>query len=168
LEIGNRKFVAIFTFQCRILNFKALLQGIISRTTLLIFVIAEHKDNKLKSITSELLVFAQRAGRDFGQPVTAVVLGASTAALVEELKGRKIDRILAVEGPQLADYNPDAYVEVLKSLSEEEKPFLVLMGHTTQGMDFAPRLSVALRRPLDVAGRSGGRRDWHRSRSNVH
>ena len=54
----------------------------------MIFVIAEHKDNNLKSITSELLVFAQRAGRDFGQPVTAVVLGASTAALVEELKGR--------------------------------------------------------------------------------
>jgi electron transfer flavoprotein alpha subunit len=70
----------------------------------LIFVIAEQKDNKLKSITSELLVFAQRAGRDFGQPVTAVVLGASTAALVEELKGRKIDRILAVEGPQLGAF----------------------------------------------------------------
>ena len=38
----------------------------------MIFVIAEHKDNKLKPITSELLVFAQRAGRDFGQPITAV------------------------------------------------------------------------------------------------
>ena len=37
----------------------------------MIFVIAEHKDNKLKPITSELLVFAQRAGRDFGQPVGA-------------------------------------------------------------------------------------------------
>jgi hypothetical protein len=94
LEVGNRKFVAIFTFQYRILNFQALLQGFISRTTLLIFVIAEHKDNKFKSITSELLVFGQRAGRDFGQ---AVVLGASTAALAEELKGRKIDRVLAVE-----------------------------------------------------------------------
>jgi electron transfer flavoprotein alpha subunit len=117
----------------------------------LIFVIAEHKDNKFKSITSELLVFGQRAGRDFGQPVTAVVLGASTAALAEELKGRKIDRVLAVEDPQLADYSPDAYVEVLKSLCEKEKPFLVLIGHTTQGMDFAPRLSVALRRPL-IAG----------------
>ena len=117
----------------------------------MIFVIAEHNHNKLKSITSELLVFAQRAGRDFGQPVTAVVLGANTSAFTEELKSKKIDRVLTVDDPKLAGYNPDAYIGVLKSLFEKEKPSLVLIGHTTQGMDFAPRLSVALRRPL-IAG----------------
>src|SRR5215469_4750574 len=117
----------------------------------MIFVIAEHKDNKLKPITSELLVFAQRAGRDFGQPVSAVVLGADTAALADELKSKKIDRVVTIDDPQLAEYNPDTYVEALKRLFETEKPFLVLIGHTTQGMDFAPRLSVGLRRPL-IAG----------------
>ena len=59
----------------------------------MIFVIAEHKDNKLKPITSELLVFAQRVGRDFDQPVTAVVLGSGTAALADELKSKKIGRV---------------------------------------------------------------------------
>ena len=117
----------------------------------MIFVIAEHRDNKLKPITSELLVFAQRAGRDFGQPVTAIILGSTTAAAAGELQTKKIDRVITAEGPQLGDYNPDTYVEVLKSILEKEKPFLVLIGHTTQGMDFAPRLSVALRRPL-IAG----------------
>src|SRR2546425_4311366 len=117
----------------------------------MIFVIAEHKDNKLKPITSELLVFAQRAGRDFGQPITAVVLGSSTSTLADELKTRKIDRVITAEDVQLAEYNPDSYVQVLKSIFEKEKPFLVLIGHTTQGMDFAPRLAVALRRPL-IAG----------------
>src|SRR6185503_4694557 len=117
----------------------------------MIFVIAEHKDNKLKSITSELLVFAQRVSRDFGQPITAIVLGSNTAPLAEELKGKKIDRVIAAEHQQLAEYNPDAYVEVLKSILENEKPFLVLVGHTTQGMDFAPRLAVRLRRAL-IAG----------------
>ena len=117
----------------------------------MIFVITEHKDNKLKPITSELLVFAQRVGRDFGQPVTAVVLGSSTASLADELKTRKIDRVITAEDADLGEYNPDSYVEVLKSILEKEKPFLVLIGHTTQGMDFAPRLSVRLRRPL-IAG----------------
>jgi len=117
----------------------------------MIFVITEHKDNKLKPITSELLVFAQRVGRDFGQPVTAVVLGSSTASLADELKTRKIDRVITAEHADLGEYNPDSYVEVLKSILEKEKPFLVLIGHTTQGMDFAPRLSVRLRRPL-IAG----------------
>ncbi len=117
----------------------------------MIFVIAEHKDNKLKPITSELLVFAQRVGRDFNRPVTAVVLGSATAALADQLKSKKIHRVITAEHEQLADYKPDSYVEILKSIIEKEKPFLVLIGHTTQGMDFAPRLAVAIRRPL-IAG----------------
>jgi electron transfer flavoprotein alpha subunit len=117
----------------------------------MIFVIVEHKDNKLKLITTELLVFAQRVGRDFNQPITAVVLGSHTDALVEELKGKKIDRIIAAQHEQLANYTPDTYVEILKGILDKENPFLVLMGHTTQGMDFAPLLAVALRKPL-IAG----------------
>src|SRR5262249_18261945 len=122
-----------------------------SQGTVMIFVIAEHKDNKLKPITAELLVFAQRVGREFDQPVTAVVLGSSTAALADELKSKKIARVVTIEDPQLTDYKPDTYVEALKALIEKEKPFLVLIGHTTQGMDFAPRLAVSMRRPL-IAG----------------
>lgn len=117
----------------------------------MIYVIAEHKDNKLKPITSELLVFAQRAGRDFGQPVTAVLLGSGISGLAEELKSKKIDRVITADDSNLAEYNPDNYVEVLKSIFQNEKPFLILIGHTTQGLDFAPRLSVALRKPL-IAG----------------
>src|SRR5262245_46654117 len=114
----------------------------------MIFVIAEHKDNKLKPITYEMLVFAQRVGRDFNMPITAVVLGANTTALVDELKTKKIDRVMTADQPSLAAYMPDPYVEILKVIVEKENPFLVLMGHTTEGMDFAPRLSVSLRRPL--------------------
>jgi electron transfer flavoprotein alpha subunit len=117
----------------------------------MIFVIAEHRDNRLKPITSELLVFAQRAGRDFGQPVTAVLLGSGISALAEELKSKKIDRVITADDSNLAEYNPDVYVEVLKSIFQNEKPFLILIGHTTQGLDFAPRLSVAMRKPL-IAG----------------
>ena len=62
----------------------------------MIFVIAEHRDNKLKPITSELLAFAQHVGRDFSQPITAVVLGSDSAALVNELKAKKIDRVLSL------------------------------------------------------------------------
>jgi len=114
----------------------------------MIFVVAEHKDNKLRPITSELLVFGQRVARDFGEPITAVILGSSTGDLAGELKTRKIDRVLRAEHADLAEYNPDTYVQVLQSILNKDKPFLVLMGHTTQGMDFAPRLAVRLRGPL--------------------
>ncbi|PYR98642.1 MAG: electron transfer flavoprotein subunit alpha/FixB family protein [Acidobacteria bacterium] len=114
----------------------------------MIFVVAEHKDNKLRPITSELLVFGQRVARDFGEPITAVILGSSTGDLAGELKTRKIDRVLRAEHAGLAEYNPDTYVQVLQSILNKDKPFLVLMGHTTQGMDFAPRLAVRLCGPL--------------------
>ena len=117
----------------------------------MIFVVAEHKENKLKSITSESLVFAQRLGREFGQPITAVVLGAGVAPLAEELKAKKIDRVVVAEHADLAEYSPDSYVAVLKAIFDKEKPFVVLTGHTTQGMDFTPRLAVSMRRPL-IAG----------------
>src|SRR5262245_30113464 len=117
----------------------------------MIFIIAEHKEGKFKSITNELLVFAQRLNRDFGYPITAIVLGSDPDALANELKTRKVDKVLAVGHEQLAEYRPDSYVDALKQIIEQEKPFLVLIGHTTQGMDYAPRLAAALRRPL-IAG----------------
>src|SRR3989442_299700 len=110
----------------------------------MIFVVAEHKDNKLKPITFELLVFAQRLSRDFGQPITAVVLGSGSEPLADELKTKKVDRVVIAEHPDLAEYNPDSYLAVLKSILGQGQPFLVLTGHTTQGMDFAPRLAVSL------------------------
>jgi electron transfer flavoprotein alpha subunit len=117
----------------------------------MIFVVTEHKDNRFKPITSELLVFAQRLGRDFSQPITAVIIGSGTAALSDELKAKKIDRIVTVDDAALADYDPDSYTAALKTILAKEKAFAVLIGHTTQGMDFAPRLAVGLRRPL-IAG----------------
>ena len=117
----------------------------------MIFIVAEHKDNKLRPITSELLVFGQHVARDFGLPITAVLLGGGTADLAAELKTYKMDRILQAEHADLAEYNPDSYVQVLQSILSKDQPFLVLMGHTTQGMDFAPRLAVRLGRPL-IAG----------------
>ena len=117
----------------------------------MIFVIVEHRDNKLRPITNELLVFATRAGRDFNQPVTAVVLGSGVTSLVDELKTRKIDRIVVADNGALAEYSPDTYVHVLKGILDGEKPFLVAAGQSTQGLDFMPRLAAALRRPL-IAG----------------
>ena len=113
----------------------------------MILVISEHRDGKLSATTKECIVFAQRAGRDLGMPVHAAVLGASGVDL-EALKAAKIDRIVTIDDPRLKDYEPDLYVHALKAIAERDKPTLIVGGHTTQGMDFMPRLAVALRSPL--------------------
>src|SRR5947199_8194550 len=118
----------------------------------MIFVIAEHKDKKLKPITSDLLAFAQRLSRDFSRPVTAVVLGAGVEALAGELKAKKIDRVIVADHPDLAEYAPDSYVGVLKSIIEQEKPFVVLVGRATEGMAVAARLAAAMRHAQGAGG----------------
>ena len=116
----------------------------------MILVITEHRDGRVTANSNELIVFAQRAGRDLGMPVQALVLGADDATL-EALKTAKIDRIIRVNDPGVNAYDPDLYVHAIKTITAERKPALIVAGHTTQGMDFMPRLAVALRKPF-VAG----------------
>ena len=109
----------------------------------MIVVIAEHRDGALTTTTREAIVFAQRAGRDLEVGVNVVVIG--TAVDLTVLQSAKIDRITTVDAPA---YDPDLYVQAVKSIAEQQNPTLIVSGHTTQGMDFMPRLAVALRRPL--------------------
>jgi electron transfer flavoprotein alpha subunit len=61
---------------------------------------------------------------------------------VDELKTAKLARLYSVEGPELAQYTPDGFVGALKSLIEAKKPKLVLLPHTYQVRDFAPKLAA--------------------------
>src|SRR5262245_17793887 len=113
----------------------------------MILVITEHREGKLTSISNELIVFAQRAGRDLAVPVAAAVIGDAGAGL-DALKSAMIDRIVTVEDARLNVYDPDGYVAAIRAILSRHTPSLIVAGHTTQGMDFMPRLAVALRKPL--------------------
>ncbi|HET9942410.1 MAG TPA: electron transfer flavoprotein subunit alpha/FixB family protein [Terriglobia bacterium] len=116
----------------------------------MILVVTEHRDGKLTASSHELIVFAQRAGRDLGMPVQALILGGGGVSL-EALKAAKIERILTVDDDRLSAYDPDAFVHVVKNIAEQRGSALIVAAHTTQGIDFMPRLAVALHKPL-VAG----------------
>jgi electron transfer flavoprotein alpha subunit len=112
----------------------------------MILVVAEN--GALTNATRECLVFAQRAGRDLEVGVGIVVIGSPEPSL-ENFNTIKVDRIFTVEAP--ASYDPDTYVQALKTVASTQEPTLIVSAHNTQGMDFMPRLAVALRCPL-VAG----------------
>jgi len=114
----------------------------------MILVVAEHQDGKLRANTAELVVFGQRIGRDLGLPVVVAVAGSVDLG---PLKTAKVDRVISMDAPGLESYDPRLYFQALKTLIESETPSLVIAGHTTQGMDFMPRLAAALRKPLAAA-----------------
>ena len=64
----------------------------------------------------------------------------------------------AIESPQLERYTADAYVAALKQFITSKQPKLVLMPHTYQVRDFAPKLAAALGRTL-ISDAIGYRKD---------
>jgi electron transfer flavoprotein alpha subunit len=73
-----------------------------------------------------------------------VVIGKGVAGLAESLAVCALEEVLLVEHDLLENYTPDGYTLALKQVISAEKPDFVLMPHTYQVRDFAPKLAAAL------------------------
>jgi electron transfer flavoprotein alpha subunit len=113
-----------------------------------IFVVAEQREGKLNRASFETIAGAQSISKATGWPVEVVVVGNSLDAATAELAGRSVARVSALEAPALAAYTSDGYVYALKNFLSARQPQLVMMPHTYQVRDFAPRLALALDRTL--------------------
>jgi electron transfer flavoprotein alpha subunit len=115
----------------------------------MILTIIEQQQGKLNRMSWEALAAAQQIGKELSQPVAAAVLGQGVRAVAEEIATAHLDRVVLIEDALLQDYTPDAYSLALAqiiSAGVAEKPQLVLMPHTYQVRDFAPKLASALQR----------------------
>ena len=54
------------------------------------------------------------------------------------------DKVLVVDGPELAQYQPEYLCQVLAILVEEYRPEILLLPATAMGSDLAPRLAQRL------------------------
>ncbi|GAC1641838.1 MAG: electron transfer flavoprotein subunit alpha [Candidatus Acidiferrum sp.] len=109
-----------------------------------ILVVAEHRQGKWNNASFETLAAAQQIAGATNGTVSAAVLGKGVAAFADELAGKAVTEVLAVENEFLAEYTPDGYCIALKQVIESAKPDLVLFPHTYQVRDFAPKLAASL------------------------
>jgi electron transfer flavoprotein alpha subunit len=77
-----------------------------------------------------------------------VVLGKGVADVANDFAGRKLETVYTVEDDKLAEYSPDGYVGALKQVISRLDPKYVILSHTYQVRDFAPRLASALGKSL--------------------
>jgi len=112
-----------------------------------IMVIAEHRQGELRDITYEMLSKGRELAETFGGTLSVVLLGKGIRALAERLLPRA-HRVYLIEDERLEFYNSESYERVLLQFLTERRPHLTLIGHTAQGMDFAPALAVRLGWPL--------------------
>jgi len=112
----------------------------------MILVIAEQRGGTLNRTTWETIAAAQQIAA--GRPITIVLPGASVGTAARELATAAVAEVLTVESPALEPYTPDGYTAALQSAIEQLSPSLVLLPHTYQTRDFAPKLAARLNRPI--------------------
>jgi electron transfer flavoprotein alpha subunit len=111
-----------------------------------ILVLIEHVEGKINKASWEVVRAAQLIGAQTGQETAAIILGGSPGALAAELAAKKLGRVYTVESEWLKNYSPDGYTAALRQVIEQTQPALVLMAHTYEVRDYAPKLATAFRR----------------------
>jgi electron transfer flavoprotein alpha subunit len=112
-----------------------------------ILVLAEHRQGELRDITFEMLMKGKALSQETGKSLSVVLLGHNVGGMADQLKDRS-NRVILIEDPKLENYNSETYQRILGYLVEQEKPFLLLIGHTAFGMDLAPSLATQINASL--------------------
>ncbi|HUS20318.1 MAG TPA: electron transfer flavoprotein subunit alpha/FixB family protein [Terriglobales bacterium] len=123
-----------------------------------ILVVVEQREGKLNRVSFETLKGAQAIAAETGWALEAAVVGAGVGQIANEVAKAKVAKVYAVENAACAHYTPDAYAAVLKKFISDRAPKLVLMPHTYQVRDFAPKLTTSLNRTL-ISDATGYRKD---------
>ncbi|HWP84378.1 MAG TPA: electron transfer flavoprotein subunit alpha/FixB family protein [Terriglobia bacterium] len=113
-----------------------------------ILAVMEQQEGKWNRMSWEALAAAQQVGAAVNAPVEAVVMGAGVRPLAEEAAQARLAQVHLLEHPLLERYTPDGYCAALRQLLAAVQPQYVLLPHTYQVRDFAPKLAVSLQRSL--------------------
>ena len=109
-----------------------------------IVVIIEHFNGQISPVSHELVGFAQKLQQITTSAIKAVILDAHSAALAKQVADTWGLDVTAVRVPGFTSYSSEIYQNVLPDLMGELEAAYVCIAHSSQGMDFAPALSVKL------------------------
>jgi len=110
----------------------------------MILVVAEQRQGKLNRATWEAIAAAQQ----LGQPITVAVVGSSVSAVASEVAAAQVQEVVAIDAPALEPYTPDGFTSALAQAIDQLQPAIVMLPHTYQTRDFAPKLAAKLDRAL--------------------
>ena len=115
-----------------------------------ILVFIEHKDCVLNKVSLEAVAAAQAIAKDLGLTVAAVIPCDKDCALAETISGYNLEKVIVAKNAKLGTDTPDGYADAWEDIIKRENPQFVVMAHTYQVRDFAPK--VAARMGKEVVG----------------
>ncbi|MDQ3131722.1 MAG: electron transfer flavoprotein subunit alpha/FixB family protein [Acidobacteriota bacterium] len=115
-----------------------------------ILVFIEHKNCVLNRASLEAVASAQAIGKDLGLKVTAIIPCDKDCSLAQEIAQYNVEKVIVAKNEKLGIYTPDAYADAWEQIIKQTNPTYVVMAHTYQVRDFAPK--VAARFGKEVVG----------------
>ena len=113
-----------------------------------ILVFIEHRSGVANKSSFEAIAAGQILGSELRQSVSAVLLGSDVSALAREVSAYGLEKVFCAHNPKLADYTPDGYADAMEKAIRKFDPNFVLMTHTYQVRDFAPKLAARFGKSL--------------------
>ena len=108
-----------------------------------IWVFAEQRDGKLRSVAYELLSKGRELADTMETELCAVCFGHGIDE-VEQLIAYGADKVYLVDESALAENQEDLYTSELVELIQQYQPEIVLAGATSLGRSFIPRVAAIL------------------------
>jgi len=108
-----------------------------------VFVLAEHRHQKLRDTTWEAIAAGRDLAGKLGAELTCLLLGNNVDSMAEAV-AKECPKVLAMEDFNLEQFNSEAFIRALVPLLKDRKPFMLLMGSSNSTIDLVPGLSVAL------------------------
>jgi electron transfer flavoprotein alpha subunit len=113
-----------------------------------ILAITEQHEGKWNNVSFEIITAGQQVAAQTGASLSAVVIGKGAAALGYQLAAYQVDEVLLAEHPLIEKYTPDGWTIALRQVIDAAKPDFILLPHTYQVRDFAPKLAASLGRGM--------------------
>ncbi len=114
------------------------------------FAFAELRGGALRKVAQETVTAARRAAdaTGGGEVVALVIGGGGAAGTAETLAAWGADRVLVVEHPALARYNPEVFAATAAEQIRKAGSRAAFFAASAEGRDLAPRVAARLGVPL--------------------
>lgn len=109
-----------------------------------IWVFGDYRNYFQNRVTLQLLSRATDLASRLGARVCATVFGYKVDEWVGEYIAHGAQKVYVIEDETLKAYSTDLYVTLMERLAREYRPEIILVGATTFGREYAPRVAKRL------------------------
>ncbi len=108
------------------------------------WVFGDYRNYFQNRVTLQLLGRGRELADQAGSALCAVVFGSEVDEYVAEYIAHGADVVYVLDDPALALYQIETYTKLMERLARERRPEVILVGATSFGREFAPRVAKRL------------------------